>query len=274
MTTLYVVGVAADAPEDMTLRARRVLQEVALILTDEEETARRLLEQQAISTPLLALTDAQPTADLLRAGDTALLFCHGAPGPSKRGRALVRAALRAGIAVVPIPGPALVVTALVASGLPAQSFVYLDQLPPGPLARRQLVASWAAERRTLVLLSQPQELARVLNDLHAAWGDRPLVLAAQEGAGGVVWRGRLVEALLELPAFSSHQPLALVVGGAETPAVRWPEEQLRAEIQRRLAQRQGAKELSRQLAAESGWPRRAIYRLVVELSQAREDEDP
>jgi len=107
VTTLYVVGVAADAPEDMSPRARRILQEVALILTDEGEAAGRLLEQQAISTPLLALTDAQSTADLLPAGDAALLFCHGAPGPSERGRALVRAALQAGMAVVPIPGPAL-----------------------------------------------------------------------------------------------------------------------------------------------------------------------
>jgi len=89
----------------------------------------------------------------------------------------------------------------------------------------------------------------------------------------VVWRGRLAEAVLEPPAFASYQPLALVIGGAETPATRWPEEQLRAEIQRRLPQQQGAKELSRQLAAESGWPRRAVYRLVVELSQAQEDEN-
>ena len=274
MTSLYVVGVAADAPEDMSPRARRILQEVALVLTDEGEAAGRLLEQQAISTPLLALTDAQSTADLLPAGDAALLFCHGAPGPSERGRALVRAALQAGMAVVPIPGPALAITALVVSGLPAQSFVYLDQLPPDPAARQQLVASFAAEHRTLVLLSQPQGLARVLDDLHAAWGDRPLVLAAQEeGTGGVVWRGRLAEAVLEPPAFASYQPLALVIGGAETPATRWPEEQLRAEIQRRLPQQQGAKELSRQLAAESGWPRRAVYRLVVELSQAQEDEN-
>jgi len=147
VTTLYVVGVAADAPEDMSPRARRILQEVALILTDEGEAAGRLLEQQAISTPLLALTDAQSTADLLPAGDAALLFCHGAPGPSERGRALVRAALQAGMAVVPIPGPALAITALVVSGLPAQSFVYLDQLPPDPAARQQLVASFAAERR-------------------------------------------------------------------------------------------------------------------------------
>lgn len=258
----------------MSPRARRILQEVALILTEDEPAARRLLEQQAITTPLLALTDGQPTLGLLQEGDTALLFCHGAPGPSERGRALVRAALQAGMAVVPIPGPALTITALVVSGLPAQSFVYLDQLPTDPEARRQLLASFASERRTLVLLSPPRDLARVLGDLRANWGDRPLALAVQqEGGQDLVWRGRLAEALSEPPVFSSTQPLALVVGGADAPATRWPEEQLRAEIQRRLAQRQGAKEISHQLAAASGWPRRAIYRLVVELSRAQEDEN-
>jgi len=70
-----------------------------------------------------------------------------------------------------------------------------------------------------------------------------------------------------LPELSSRRLLALIVGGAPAEPARWEEERLRTEARRRLALGLGSKETSRQLAAESGWPRREVYRLAVDLNR-------
>ena len=67
-------------------------------------------------------------------------------------------------------------------------------------------------------------------------------------------------------------PCVLVVGGSQAGTVRWQEDQLEAEIQARLKQGLGTKGLSRQLALESGWPRREIYRLAVEIAATGANE--
>ena len=269
MATLYVVGIAAGEPDDVTLRALRILKEVDLILAQDEVEVQHLLEQHHITTPLAAI--ASIPAETLGTGDVAVLFSSGSPGPSERSRALVRRAVQEGWAVVPIPGPTFALTALVISGLPAQTFVYLDRLPRQPAARRELLASVASERRTLVILVPPDRLEETLNELHQAWGDRSLVVAVQEGGANIVWRGRLGRAVEGLPDLAPRRSLALIVGGAPAELARWEEARLRAEVRRRLALGLGAKETSRQLAAEAGWPRREVYRLAVELNRLPED---
>jgi len=262
---LYVVGMAAGEPDDVTRRALRILKNVDLILAEDEVEVQRLLEHHHITTPLAAI--ANIPAETLKKGDAAVLFSSGSPGPSERSRALVRTAAQEGMAVVPIPGPAFALTALVISGLPAQTFVYLDRLPQEPAAGHELLAAVASERRTLVVMVPPDRLEQTLSELHQAWDDRPLVVAAQEGGTDVIWRGRLEKAMEGLPELSSRRLLALIVGGAPAEPARWEEERLRTEARRRLALGLGSKETSRQLAAESGWPRREVYRLAVDLNR-------
>jgi 16S rRNA (cytidine1402-2'-O)-methyltransferase len=261
--TLYIVGAPAGDPEDFTARALRILGEVVLVITDDVDHAQRLLANCGLDTPLLASTNADLSPSVLNGGDVAILLEGWSPAPTGPSLQLVRAAIEQGLIVVPIPGPSLPLTALVISGLPADSFVYLGELPREPGARRDLMVSVAAERRTLVALASPRALPELMADLCEVFGDRPLALiTASEGATGVAWRGTLgavpEEALVEL----GSEACVLVIGGARGTAERWDEERLRAEVRRRVEQGLSAREIGRALAAESGWPRRAIYRLA------------
>ena len=152
MGTLYLVATPIGNLEDITLRALRVLKEVTLIAAEDTRTARNLLAHFHLATPVAAYFEPvyarghgqvygrgnpAPTKkldrilDALERGDVAVISEAGMPGLSDPGYALVRAALARDFRVVPIPGANALTTALVASGLPTDQFVYLGFLPRG-----------------------------------------------------------------------------------------------------------------------------------------------
>ncbi len=273
--TLYIVGAPAGDPEDITRRALRILGEVVLVVADDVDHAQRLLAGHGLDTPLLASTNADPSLSALDGGDVAVLLEGWLPSPTGPSFQLVRAAVEGGFAVVPVPGPCLPLTALVVSGLPADSFVFLGELPPEPAPRHDLMASVAAERRTLVALASPHPLPELLSDLRGLFAERPLaVVTASGGATGVAWRGTLGDVPEEALVEPGSGPCVLVIGGARERAERWDEERLRAEVQRCLEQGLTAREIGPALAAESGWPRRAVYRLAARGAPFPRGEEP
>ena len=279
MGTLHIVGAPAGAPDDITLRALRTLSEVALVAADPAAFAQRLLVHHNLDTPFAEAADTEIFLAKLRTDDVALLIPGWSLAPSGPSYRLIRAAIEHGFPVVPVPGPSLPLSALVSSGLPTDSFVYLGTLPEEHEARRDLLASVAAERRTLVVMVWPGSLPSTLAELHEICGDRPLMVLCTSGEEGpVTWRDTTGDAaswaLVPPPQDLSMLPgpCVLVVGGSQAGTVRWQEDQLEAEIQARLKQGLGTKELSRQLALESGWPRREIYRLAVEIAATGANE--
>jgi 16S rRNA (cytidine1402-2'-O)-methyltransferase len=270
--TLYVVGAPAGGPDNLTLRAKRILGEAALVASDHPG-AQELLAHHGIAVSLVERAKlAQPATlshilDFLKNADVALLCTDVSAGTVSPGQAVIHAALERNHPVVPIPGPALPLTALVISGLPADSFVYLGQLPRQRGARGALLASIATEHRTLVAQVSPEGWPGILSELYDHLGDRPLAVTSSGQHVGSTWRGTIAGALECLPEQPSEALLVLVIGGASEKAEPWEEEHLRAELHARLHQGLGAKETSRQLAAESGWPRRQIYRLAVEAGK-------
>jgi 16S rRNA (cytidine1402-2'-O)-methyltransferase len=266
MGTLYVVGVPEGNPDDITLRARRVLDRVALIVAVDVDQARHLLARYQIATSLVDAVHADVSLEALRAGDVALLHTAWSPGPTSFTCALIRAAIEHGFPVVPIPGPSPVVTALVISGLPADSFVYLGELPLQPPARHELLALVVDEPRTLVVMEWPDRLPDTLADLYDALGHRTVVVvAASQQEMGVVWRGTVGEAPAHLLDCPSQGPCVLVLSGARQETIRWEEDRLLAEVRACLARGLGAKEISQQLT-KSGWRRREIYRLATQVA--------
>ncbi|MCL5027369.1 MAG: rRNA small subunit methyltransferase 1, partial [Chloroflexi bacterium] len=128
MGTLYLVGTPIGNLEDVSLRAIRVLREVALIAAEDTRRTRVLLQRYQISTPLTSyfehnkLTKLRYLLGLLEAQDIALVSEAGMPGISDPGYELVRAAIERGTSLVPVPGPSAIVVALAASGLPTDQF--------------------------------------------------------------------------------------------------------------------------------------------------------
>jgi 16S rRNA (cytidine1402-2'-O)-methyltransferase len=271
VATLYVVSVPAGDPDDITLRALRVLGEVGCLVAGDVVQAQRLLDRYELNTELASLDDVDALASMLDSSDLALLADGWRSSPPPRALALIR--LEGRYPVVPVPGSSLPITALVVSGLPADSCVYLGELPQQPEVRHTLLSSIRHERCTLLLLETPGHLSDQLTGLLEAVGDRKLVVAAASERGTqVLWRGTIGEALKQPPPGPLQDPRVLVVEGARGPAARWDEERLQGEVQAQLEKGLGAKQVSQQLAAESGWPRRDVYRLAVEASQLRGNE--
>jgi 16S rRNA (cytidine1402-2'-O)-methyltransferase len=264
--TLYVVSAPAGDPDDLTRRALRIFEQVELIVAGDEGDARQLLDHYAIATPMVPAA-AGAHLEALAAGDVALLCTGISPAPSASDCDLIRGALDGGYPVVPVPGPSLPSTALVISGLPADSFFYLGELPQEAAERRELLAAVGAEHRSIVALAPRALLPAALADLHSTLGDRPLAVVASSACGAeLVWRGRVGEIGGELAGMAWPGPYVLVVGGAPDEAARWDEDRVCLEIQNLQAAGLRAKEISRQLAANSGWSGREIYRLSVELA--------
>jgi len=260
--TLYVIGAPLAAPEDATLRALRILTQVRRVVAGEPERALDFLTYLDLQPSLIPMS--QPGEGLdealgaLETEDIALLQEGWLPGPAA---ALIQAAVERGFPVVPIPGPASPLTALVVSGLPAGSFAFLGSLaerPDLPLPPK------IAERRTLVAIEAPGSLAGTLARLHAALGDRPLVLDGTfAGWPQGAWRGTIGSALDHVAAYPPQGACVLVIGESESEPARWDADRLLAEIQARLDRHQSASEIGRQVAAVSGWSKREVYRQVL-----------
>src|SRR4051812_1129186 len=134
--TLFVVATPIGNLEDITVRALRVLREVAVIAAEDTRRTAHLLARHAISTPTTSLHEHNESrksstivARLQRGDSVALVSDAGTPTVSDPGARLVQDAIAAGIRVEPIPGPSAVLAALTASGLPGDEFTFLG-FPP------------------------------------------------------------------------------------------------------------------------------------------------
>ena len=269
MGTLYVVGTPIGNLEDISLRALRILRQVDLIAAEDTRTTRKLLARYGIETPLTSyyehnkLTKLDYLLKTLREKDVALVSEAGMPGLSDPGYELIRAAIERGIPVVPVPGPSALVTALVVSGLPTDSFVYLGFLPRRREERRRLLESVARERRTLVAFEAPHRLLATLADLKEVLGDRRIAIARElTKVHEEVWRGTTGEALARFEEAPPRGEFTLVIEGAKE--ARWDEERVRQALRRMLREGVGTREAVKTVAELAGWPKREVYELALE----------
>jgi 16S rRNA (cytidine1402-2'-O)-methyltransferase len=184
---LYVVATPIGNLADIGQRALQALADVDLVAAEDTRHSRRLLGHYGISTRLVALHEHNErdaagglVEKLLQGAAVALISDAGTPLISDPGFRLVRQARRAGIKVVPVPGPSAVITALSVAGLATDRFVFEGFLPSRSAARRTRLQALADETRTLVFYEAGRRLAGCLGDMCAAFGgDRPVVLARE-----------------------------------------------------------------------------------------------
>jgi 16S rRNA (cytidine1402-2'-O)-methyltransferase len=265
---LYLVGTPIGNLEDITLRALRILKEVTLIAAEDTRRARILAQRYEIETPITSyfegnkLTKLEAVLRALDRGDVALISEAGMPGLSDPGYELVRAAIERGYRVVPVPGPSAPVTALVISGLPSDSFLYLGFFPRRQRERRRLLAEVAQEPRTLVAFEVPHRLRGSLADVEAVLGDRPLAACRElTKLHEEVWRGTVSEARDHFDDVEPRGEFTLAIGGAPQVVERWDEDQVRTTLDELLAQGMSRPAAARRIAAASGWNRAEVYTL-------------
>ncbi len=169
---LYIVSTPIGNPDDLTLRGRRILEQVDAVICEEQRVGSTLLTHYALTKPLVELNEhtepeqAAALVERLVSGENlALISDHGTPLVADPGSSLVSQALAAGIRVVPIPGASSIIAALVASGLPANRFRFLGQLPPKTEARRRALRQAADFPETLVVLEAPYRLLPLLRSI-------------------------------------------------------------------------------------------------------------
>jgi len=185
--SLYLVATPIGNLEDITLRALRVLKEVDLIACEDTRQTMKLLSHYGIQTRLVSYHEhnemtkaAELVVDLEGGAKIALVTDAGMPGISDPGFRLIALAIRHHVPVVPIPGASAFLAALVASGLPTDSFRFSGFLPSKSGQRRKLLESVKDSPRTQVFYEAPHRLLETLEDVIAILGgDRHIVVARE-----------------------------------------------------------------------------------------------
>jgi 16S rRNA (cytidine1402-2'-O)-methyltransferase len=272
MTSLYIVPTPIGNLEDITLRALRILREVRLIAAEDTRTTRILLQHYQIVTPLTAyhehnkLTKLDAIFDALAMGDVALVSDAGTPGISDPGAELIAAAVARGIRIESLPGACAAITALVASGLPTDGFVFLGFPPRKHGALRDFWRDLARETRTLIVYESPNRVTDTLTALVETLGARPVCAAREVSKLHEEYvRGDAAEVLAHFEAQSPRGEFVLMVGGAPPQSVEtWDAARVRAAVGARIAAGEPLSSAAKAVAAASGWNRKAVYGLWVE----------
>ncbi|CAM4242866.1 16S rRNA (cytidine(1402)-2'-O)-methyltransferase [Weissella hellenica] len=187
MGTLYLVPTPIGNLGDMTNRSIEVMQSVDLIAAEDTRHTQQLLNQFDIDTKQISFHEHNKENRIpelvarLQAGDSiAQVSDAGMPSISDPGHKLVKAAILADIPVVPIPGASAGITALIASGLAPQSFMFYGFLPRKPKEQLHELEMLKVHQETMIFYEAPHRLAKTLKGIMTAFGsDRQVVLARE-----------------------------------------------------------------------------------------------
>src|SRR5467141_4735845 len=184
---LYLVGTPIGNLEDITLRALRVLKECDLIACEDTRQSQKLLNHYGITTRTISYHEhnemtrsAELVKEMQEGASVALVTDAGMPGISDPGFRLITLAIRHHVPVVPIPGASAFLAALVASGLPTDSFRFSGFLPAKRGERRAALEAIKSSPRTQVFYETPHRIVEALEDVVEVLGARRHVVIARE----------------------------------------------------------------------------------------------
>jgi 16S rRNA (cytidine1402-2'-O)-methyltransferase len=280
---LYLVSTPIGNLEDITLRALRVLKEVELIACEDTRRTRRLLEHFGINKPTISYHEhnepkrALELVERLARGESiALVTDAGTPGISDPAYRIVVAAIEQGVTVTPVPGATGIITALVASGLPTDSFLFAGFLPHKKQARRARLEEFRSERSTLVFYETPHRIREALLDLLEILGDRQAAVARElTKLHEQFIRGPISEIIGH---FSSNEPrgeMTLVIAGNREDNLEAVESISVTEQVELLTSEQGLSrsDAIKQAARSRGLSKREAYQLLLDEKESNEDEE-
>lgn len=208
---LYLCATPIGNLEDITLRALRILKEVDVIAAEDTRHTRKLLSFYDIHTPITSYHEhnerekgRQLISDINTGKAVALVSDAGTPGISDPGYELVAMAVKEGITVVPIPGASAAVTALAASGLPTDRFVFEGFLPRSGKDRDSALKKILSDERTVIFYESPYRVVKTLSEIFELGGDRNVVITRElTKVYEQFIRGRISEVLEH---FGKHKP--------------------------------------------------------------------
>ena len=224
--TLYLVATPIGNLDDITLRAIKVLGDVNLIACEDTRHTRKLLTHFSINTRTISYHEhnereraAELLERLINGESIAVVSDAGTPGISDPGFRLVQLANENDVRVVPIPGAAAFVSALIASGIPTDEFFFAGFLPSRGTARRAKLKELQALPVTLVFYEAPHRLAASLLDASEILGQRNAVVARElTKVHEEIARGSLGELASRYESESVRGEIVLVIERASKEA--------------------------------------------------------
>lgn len=183
---LYIVATPIGNLEDITMRAIRILKEVALIAAEDTRQTLKLLNHYEISKPLISYHrhNEEIKSDILlekleNGEDIALVSDAGTPGICDPGEEIIKKAIEKGITIIPIPGACAMINALIASGIDTKEFTFLGFLPTNKKNREEKLNQIEKSSRTIILYEAPHKMKNTLIDLQKILKNRKVVLARE-----------------------------------------------------------------------------------------------
>lgn len=183
---LYICATPIGNLEDITIRAIKTLRQVDLIAAEDTRRTIKLLNRYKIKKPIISYYEHNELLredlfiEKLNEGHTiALVSDAGTPGLSDPGYRLIKRCIDEGVEVEVLPGPCAAITALVASGLPTDKFLFYGFLPRKKGGRKKVLIGLSEEDKTIVIYESPHRIMSLLDELVEIFGDRKIVLARE-----------------------------------------------------------------------------------------------
>jgi 16S rRNA (cytidine1402-2'-O)-methyltransferase len=279
--TLYLVATPIGNLGDMTERALATLRAVPHVAAEDTRRSRGLLSHFGITGKELHSLDANASeravarvVSLLKEGhDVAFVTDAGTPGVSDPGRALVNAAVAAGVPLTSLPGASAVTTAVALSGLVAGPFLFLGFLPRQGSGRKELLQRILHETLPVVLFEAPHRMQESLADLSACGPTRDAAVCRElTKLHEEVLRGSLAE-LSQIEREWLGEVVIVLGEAAARPLPGSSDDELRERARGLVEGGAAVKAVANHLAEISGRSRREVYALVLEVKSAASDDD-
>jgi 16S rRNA (cytidine1402-2'-O)-methyltransferase len=284
--TLYLVATPIGNLEDITQRALSVLKAVDVIACEDTRRTQHLLNHYGIKTKMLSYhehnerTRAAELGAMLQTGaSVAVVSDAGTPGINDPGFRLVSDAIARGVRVVPIPGAAAFVSALVASGLPTDEFFFGGFLPARSTQRRARLSQVRSLNSTLIFYESPHRIAQSLADAREILGERHAAVARElTKLHEEIVRGRLTELIKRFTGEDAARgEMVLVIDRARVDAAETIEVNSEANIAARVAALESegldSRAALKKAARELGLSRPEAYRRLVAARHQKESDE-
>jgi len=271
---LYLVATPIGNLDDITVRALQTLKDVDVIACEDTRQTRKLLNHFEIDKRTVSYHEHNKEASgsgllqwLAEGKRIALVSDAGMPAISDPGADLVRDAVQAGFPVIPVPGPNAALSALIASGLATDRFVFVGFLPRDKKERQKELERLRTYPETLLLYEAPHRIDKTLQAIRDAWGERQAVLARELTKRYEEFvRGTLSELIDWLAAGEVRGEFCVVVEGfrgepeaREEAGAWWGNLSVAEHVDHYCQQGLASKEAIKRTAEDRGVPKRDVY---------------
>jgi 16S rRNA (cytidine1402-2'-O)-methyltransferase len=277
--TLYIIATPIGNLEDISFRALSILKQVKYIAAEDTRQSKKLLNHYDITTRLISHhkfnernNEQKLIKDLHIGHDIALISDAGTPLICDPGSGLVKSCHEAGIHVVPVPGPSALITALSASGLSCDRFVFDGFLPEKKSMRTKLFKDLLYEDRSMVFYETPHRIMATLNDIREIFSEDQIVFVARELTKKyeTLYCGAVskIKELLHENVSQQKGEFVIVIKGSDKKVP--PSEKLNQKVMESLLRELPLKKAASLAAEITGESKNNMYKLGLDLQKKAE----